>query len=103
MIGVIANPSEHAVVREFFELFKTPWEFYRSDGHYEVLLCDGEGYLPEDNAKLIIIYASQKVLFDAQESLRIDANGRNISLLSYKELRIPLYGQTLTFQEKGSS
>ncbi len=24
MIGVIANPSEHAVVHEFFELFKTP-------------------------------------------------------------------------------
>jgi hypothetical protein len=31
MIGIIANPTEHSVVREFFELFKTPWEFYRSD------------------------------------------------------------------------
>jgi hypothetical protein len=31
MIGIIANPSEHAMVCEFFELFKTPWEFYRPD------------------------------------------------------------------------
>ena len=30
MIGVIADPAEHNVVREFFELFKTPWEFYRA-------------------------------------------------------------------------
>ena len=29
MIGVIADPAEADVVREFFELFKTPWEFYR--------------------------------------------------------------------------
>ena len=31
MIGVIADPAEADVVREFFELFKTPWEFYRRD------------------------------------------------------------------------
>ncbi len=42
MIGVIADPSEHDVVREFFELFKTPWEFYRRDRHYEVMLCADE-------------------------------------------------------------
>ena len=32
MIGVIANPADHDVVCEFFELFKTPWEFYRGEG-----------------------------------------------------------------------
>ena len=42
MIGVIANPSERSIVNEFFELFKTPWEFYRSDRHYDVLLCSGD-------------------------------------------------------------
>jgi hypothetical protein len=36
MIGVIADPAEHGVVREFFELFKTPWEFYRRDRQYDV-------------------------------------------------------------------
>ena len=29
MIGVVAHDAERAVIREFFELFKTPWEFCR--------------------------------------------------------------------------
>ena len=47
MIGVIANPSDHDVVREFFELFKTPWEFYRGEQGYEVLLCAGGGQMTQ--------------------------------------------------------
>ena len=40
MIGVIADSAEQDVVREFFELFKTPWEFYRRDRRYDVAgLC----------------------------------------------------------------
>ena len=39
MIGVIANLTEYGVVCEFFELFKTPWEFYQSNQRYKVLLC----------------------------------------------------------------
>ena len=42
MIGVLANEEEHEVVREFFELFKTPWETYRSDGQYDVALVAGK-------------------------------------------------------------
>ena len=42
MIGVVARPEDHDVVREFFELFKTPWEFYRRDRRYRVVLqADG--------------------------------------------------------------
>ena len=29
MIAVHADEAERAVVAEFFELFKTPWEFFR--------------------------------------------------------------------------
>ena len=38
MLGVVADSAEQHVVQEFFELFKTPWEFYRADRQYEVLL-----------------------------------------------------------------
>jgi hypothetical protein len=34
---------KHNAVREFCEPFKTPWEFYRRDRQYEVLLCAGDG------------------------------------------------------------
>ena len=32
MIAVHAEEAERAVVVEFFELFKTPWEFFRDGG-----------------------------------------------------------------------
>ena len=62
MIGVIANPTDHNVVCEFFELFKTPWEFYRGDRQYDVLLCAGDGQF-DGTANLILVYCRQKVTF----------------------------------------
>ena len=101
MIGVIADSSEHPVVSEFFELFKTPWEFYRSDRRYEVLLCAGDGSFDENVAKLIVIYAGQKLAFDAQEKIEI-ASRRSNSVLSYNGAQIPIYGGNITFREKGT-
>jgi hypothetical protein len=103
MIGVIANPSEYAVVREFFELFKTPWEFYRSDRHYEVLLCAGESNFDDSAAKLILIYAGRELSFDVEEKIAIASQGRQPRLLAYKETLIPMYGNSITFREEGTS
>jgi hypothetical protein len=101
MIGVIANPSEHAVVREFFELFKTPWEFYRPDRRYEVLLCAGEGDFPGSAARLIVVYASHEVPFDVAANIQCFPLERNACPLAYKGTRIPIYGESSVFQEKG--
>ena len=57
MIGVIANASDCQVVYEFFELFKTPWEFYRTDRHYDVLIVSEGGDLPSVPVKLLIHYS----------------------------------------------
>ena len=47
MIGVIANDSEHAAIAELFDLFKTPWEFYRDERTYDVVLSTlGENVAP---------------------------------------------------------
>jgi len=98
MLGVIANPTDHGVVREFFELFKTPWEFYRSDHRYEVLLCAGDAQLCRTAAKLVIIYAGSKTLFDAE--VEIDSQRRS-TILSYKGGRIPIYKGSITFRQNG--
>ena len=98
MIGVIANLSEHGVIREFFELFKTPWEFYRSDRRYDVLLCAGDAPFPPTAAKLVIVYASSKTLADTE--VEIDSQRRS-TLLSYKGGRIPVYEGSITFRHKG--
>ena len=44
MIGVAVQANERVIAAEFFELFKTPWEFCRSGGRYDVVLCTSENY-----------------------------------------------------------
>jgi hypothetical protein len=102
MIGIIANPSEHAVVREFFELFKTPWEFYQPDRRYEVLLCAGDGGFSENAARLIVVYASRELPFDAVAQIQSAPLGKDDCRLSCKGMRIPLYGESAAFREKRS-
>jgi len=96
MIGVIADLSERAVVREFFELFKTPWELYRNDRQYEVVLSTGD--VPIDaSAKLFLVYRGRALSFDVSSgsgALRQQNSGR---ILIYKKVRIPIYGDSVTF------
>jgi peptidoglycan/xylan/chitin deacetylase (PgdA/CDA1 family) len=96
MIGVIADAAEHEVVREFFELFKTPWEFFHECRQYDVLLCTGEQHF-NASAKLVIVYAGRKVKFDEQQQVRISGESETSSILYYHEDRIPIYGHTVTF------
>lgn len=98
MIGVIADSAEHSVVREFFELFKTPWEFYKSNRQYDVLLCSGDGEFDESTAKLVLIYASRNLAFDVVKKIEIASRTSNRVLL-YNGDRIPLYGESVTFCE----
>lgn len=103
MIGVVANPGEHVLVREFFELFKTPWEFYRSEGLYEVLLFAREDASVQGaTADLVIVYAGQKILFDEEEKIEITSHRKN-GTLSYKGSRLPIYGNNIIFRGNGVS
>ncbi len=97
MIGVLANPFDHAVVCEFFELFKTPWEFYQIGQQYEVLLCAGDHDFDKSAAKLIVIYAGGKLAFDAKDKTPRTSQGKKRTILSYKGTSIPIYGDSVTF------
>jgi hypothetical protein len=103
MIGVVANPAEDRVVREFFELFKTPWEFYRSDRSYEVLVCASDADFNRNAAQVVVVYAGQKLTFDSEENIDLASHARGDCVLSYNGLRIPIYGDCLTFHGEGSS
>jgi peptidoglycan/xylan/chitin deacetylase (PgdA/CDA1 family) len=99
MIGVIAPASQDAVVAEFFELFKTPWEWYKNGGQYRVLICAGEGEVPESVADLVLYYAGHKVALDADgAAVDTEARREHGRILRYKEHRIPVYGRCITFQ-----
>src|SRR5229473_1116109 len=102
MIGVLVDDAEYSVVSEFFELFKTPWEFYRSNLGCDVLICSGTQF-QNSSAKLVLVYGAEQTAFDRENGIEI-LSRRSNTVLSYKEDRIPVYGQCLTFQEaKGYS
>lgn len=103
MIGVLASPGQYELVREFFELFKTPWEFYRFEGQYDVVLCAREDANAYDvTAKLVVLYATSKTSFDEEGQIEITPH-RNSRALSYKGNRLPIYGKSVTIQGDGVS
>jgi peptidoglycan/xylan/chitin deacetylase (PgdA/CDA1 family) len=101
MIGVIADSADHDVVREFFELFKTPWDFYQPGRNYEVLLCAGDVRFDE-TARLALRYSGSKIAFDDREKLQTRCLQGNSHIFSHRGNRIPIYGNCLTFPEIGN-
>jgi hypothetical protein len=101
MIGVIADSADHAVVREFFELFKTPWEFCRADRTYDVVLCSGNGRFHGD-AKLVVMYQGSETAFDHEQNVQARCAPGNTHVLSHQGNQISIYGNTITFPEMGN-
>jgi peptidoglycan/xylan/chitin deacetylase (PgdA/CDA1 family) len=100
MIGVVANEEEHPVVVEFFELFKTPWEFYRSGTHYDVLLCSNSP-VPENNARLLLLYGAQRQEFEEYRGIKTRSATEHNSVFFSGE-RLPIYGSCLLFDSAGN-
>ncbi len=96
MIGVLASDAERPVICEFFELLKTPWEFYRSDSQYDVLVCSNALFC-KNSAKLVLVYGTDQRTFDEQNGIEIRSRFSN-TVLAYRNYRIPIYRECLTFQ-----
>jgi len=80
LIGVIAGEYELEVVREFFELFKTPWELCKRGKRYPVVLSTSSTTrLPQ--AALTILYGREQ---------------RGLSSRSFGETAMPSYSHNAT-------
>jgi len=100
MIGVITDPADNEVVREFFELFKTPWEFYRQGRRYEVALCAADVPFQAD-ADLVVVYGGGRTHFDGERNILHCAQPGTPIVLSFHYDSIPIYGNTVCFSGKG--
>ena len=99
MIGVIANLEEEELVREFFELFKTPWEWFREEGSYEVVLMTGERPGARDlTANLVVVYSGRQLTLDRDHGIPVGAHEHG-GMLSHEGCELPIYGDLVTFQE----
>ena len=96
MIGVVCENSEMDVVREFFELFKTPWEFYVEGRPYDVIVST-LGDLPNCNATVLVIYSSNKVHLDSVEGVVVGSQHSNV-FVNNNGVKLPIYGSILSFE-----
>ena len=97
MIGVIPKSGQESVVEEFFQLFKTPWEFWHAGRGYEIIICTGDE-IPEFDAKVIVVYGSATENLDSR--LGVVARDPNQSAILFDGgTTIPIYRGLLTFSE----
>src|SRR6266478_213900 len=90
MIAVATNPEHRAAASEFFELFKTAWEFYRSGEEYEAVICCG--IIPADiRAGLVLVYGSNDLPFDQRHQLQVLRQDHSEEIPSYRGRRLPVY------------
>jgi hypothetical protein len=95
LIGVLAHVHEREIVGEFFELFKTPWEFAIPDRHYAVLL-NTTGRLDRCDAQLLVAYGSGRMACDEQFEVFPTRVG-GVAEASFGDFKLPIYGQLATF------
>src|SRR5438067_7855545 len=99
MIGVLTGDGQDRVVKEFFELFKTPWEYYRPGNKYDVLLCCGTEAI-DGSARLVLVYSAEPKLFDKNNGIQIKSQQPG-GFVGYNGESIPIYGKRVTLSGKG--
>jgi hypothetical protein len=95
MIGVAASPEHREAVKEFFELFKTPWEPVAPGKRYEaVVIADGRS--APQGAPLALVYGVTAHPWDAHlGALPEEVTG--VRAIQWQENAIPIYGRVATF------
>jgi hypothetical protein len=86
MIGVALKYSDPSIVEEFFQLFKTPWEFYKTERQYDVVIAEVADFA-SIKARLIIILETDFTgnFKDSQK------NNFSSELIKAEEMIFPVY------------
>ena len=95
MIGVAVPPTERGIAAEFFELLKTPWEFFRTGKQYDVVICTSEELYCEA-AALLLVFSGEQTPFDSEQKKEIKSHAGGF-VVSDEGKRLPIYGTVATF------
>lgn len=101
MIGVCCRENEKDIVREFFELFKTPWQLHEQGRSYEVVIVT-TNEIPSVDAKLLVIIGSDTKKGDRQLNITSGLRQRNV-FIDCDGVQVPIYGNVLTFNKIGTA
>jgi hypothetical protein len=100
LIGVISKSEQRAVVEEFFELFKTPWEFYRPGIAYEVVIASTHEMPADVRAHLLLIFGATEKPVDSNLGLA-EGSRRASGVLNDRDGEVPIYAGIRTFGSVG--
>ncbi len=92
MISVFASEASQPVIREFFELFKTPWRLHAAGVSARILLCAGRE-VPANDAALVILFAGERLPGD--QDLGGGAAQTGPAWFEAEGLKLPVYGRHL--------
>lgn len=95
MIGVIPKRHQIPVVEEFFELFKTPWEFYQPGRRYDVVIATADD-VPDVDARLLFVFGPDPKSTDSQHGIVTGSRHRGMRFEDCGA-SLPIYGELLTF------
>jgi hypothetical protein len=101
MIGLICAQEEKNIACEFFELFKTPWEFLVPGREYDVVISTLAEKDPV-NGRLIILYSSKPAKIDALLGITMNQAALN-QLVNVSGTQLPIYGNMAVMEGGRSS
>jgi hypothetical protein len=97
LIGVLSAAAEARVVEEFFQLFKTPWEFFAPGRSYDLLISTLEEIPESLSAPALVVYQSCPMRFDEQLGVIAESRtGRD--WVEWNGGAFPVYGRLATLQ-----
>jgi hypothetical protein len=101
MIGVAVSPNDWGIVREFFELFKTPWEPAAPDHRYRAVIST-VGLPTGIETELLVAYGSAPQALDEAAAVDVAVHsGRR--RVNWAGDACPLYRPSCTFERGGAS
>jgi O-antigen ligase len=98
VIGVVCAEIERPIVREFFELFKVPWSFYKPGDDYDVLIVTAAAGDVRADARIMFAFGSTRMPIDERTPLAIGTRLPPGQVIRSEALSIPLQGTVLTFR-----
>lgn len=99
MIGVVTHERDRQIVGEFFELFKTPWEFHVPGRPYEVVLSNA-GAGDELQAPLVISFDAGRAGHDHDRGWP-ENGAAETDVIRYGDRELPLYGGSSFIADNG--
>lgn len=95
----MAHEADFEIIKEFFQLFKTPWELCQKGKEYEVILAS-DSFAQRFHASVTILYSSGVTVWDNEYDITVSA-ASNQKRLEYQENILPMYQRVSSIHGKG--